>query len=354
MDTHAINILAIDDEPTNLLLVQHALRRLGYPACVCEEDSRRGIERFRTEKYDLVLLDLNMPGMNGIEVLAEIGEEARRYSVPIIVLTAQGDRNTRLMLLNAGARDFLAKPLDIAELGVRIANLMEMRSLHLALRDRNDELEIRVAERTRELHATRLELIRRLSIAAEFRDSETGLHVRRMSLYAEAIGRAMGLSAHDCDLLLNASPMHDVGKIGVPDLILLKPGKLSEAEFEEMKRHTVIGARILSGHDSELLQAAHDIALHHHERWDGGGYPHGLAGNAIPPFARIAAVADVFDALTAIRPYKRAWSTDEAFAYILEQSGRQFDPEAARAFAACGETLLAIRAGNLEVKEGTA
>lgn len=341
-------ILVVDDQRSNLMLIERALAHYGYPNCVCDQDPFHAVDRFRKEHFDLVILDFNMPGMSGLEVLAEIGTEAWKNFVPVVMVTAQADRDTRLMMLNAGAREFIAKPFDVAELGIRVANLLEVRAMKLALRNQRDDLERRVAERTKELHDTRLEIIRRLSIAAEFRDSDTGLHVRRMSLYAETTGRALGLDSYEIDLLANASPMHDVGKIGISDLILLKPDKLTEEEFVEIKRHTVIGGQILGGHDSDLFRAAHDIALHHHEKWDGSGYPHGLSGEAIPLFARIAAVADVFDALTTARPYKHAWSPADAFAYIEEQAGRQFDPYIVRAFLASSETILSIRADNIE------
>lgn len=339
-------ILAIDDEPDNVLLIEHALRRLGYAGCVTETDPHRAVARFRHENFDLVLLDYNMPELNGLEVLAMIGDKARREQIPVIVITAQSDRDTRLMSLKAGARDFLNKPLDLAELDARVNNLLEVRQLQCELRDTNLELERKVLARTRELHDTRLEVIRRLARAAEFRDNETGVHVKRMSLYAETIGRTLGLPDRDLELLLNACPMHDVGKIGIADNILLKPGKLTVEEFAVMQTHTTIGAEILSGHDSELLRAAHVIALAHHERWNGRGYPHGLSGDAIPLLARIAAVADVFDALTMVRPYKHAWPVDEAVSEILRQSGQHFDPTVVAAFTVCLDVLLTIRAAH--------
>jgi putative two-component system response regulator len=339
-------ILAIDDEPDNLLLIRQALRQLGYAHCESETDPQRAVARFHAEDFDLVLLDYNMPGMSGLEVMSAISEKSRREQIPVVMVTAQGDRDTRLMTLNAGAKDFLAKPIDLAELTVRVHNLLESRNLHLQLRQQNEHLESTVAKRTEELHSTRLEVIRRLARAAEFRDNETGVHVQRMSLYAEAIGRQMGLSAQDLDLLLNASPMHDLGKIGISDMILLKPGKLTPEEFATMQQHTLIGASILAGHDSRLLQTAHEIALNHHERWNGAGYPNGLAGEAIPLKARIAAVADVFDALTMVRPYKRAWSPEEARQEIASLSGSHFDPAVAAAFAACFDEILAIRMAN--------
>jgi len=339
-------MLAIDDEQDNLLLLKRALRQLGYTQTETETDPRRGIERFQAEAFDLVLLDYNMPVMSGLEVLARISLKARQEMIPIVMVTAQTDRDTRLLTLNAGAKDFITKPIDLAELSVRVSNLLETRHLQLEQRDHNLRLEETVQERTRELNSTRLEIIRRLARAAEFRDNETGLHVQRMSLYAQAIGRQMGLSATTLDLLLNACPMHDVGKIGISDLILLKPGRLTTEEFDVMKRHTTIGADILYGHDSPLLQMAHEIALYHHEKWDGSGYPHGRCGEAIPLMARIAAVADVFDALTMARPYKKAWPVDTAHDEILDNAGRHFDPAVATAFHECFDEILSVRSEN--------
>jgi putative two-component system response regulator len=336
-------ILIVDDEPDNLFLMRQALRQLTYPQCETETDPVRAIARFQAESFDLVLLDYNMPVMSGLDVLLAIASKARREQIPVVMVTAQSDRDTRLLTLNAGAKDFITKPVDLAELAVRVDTLLENRSLHLELRQHNARLEAMVAERTHELHSTRLEVIRRLARAAEFRDNDTGVHVQRMSLYAEEIGRRLGLSSHECDLVLTASPMHDLGKIGISDLILLKPGKLTPDEFSIMKEHTLIGASILSGQDSPLLRTAHEIALNHHERWDGTGYPNGLSGQAIPLTARIASVADVFDALTMVRPYKPAWPTDAARQEILAHAGRQFDPEVVAAFDAGYEEILAIR-----------
>jgi putative two-component system response regulator len=353
MKTDPPRILAIDDEPDNLLLIRQALRQIGYTRCETETDPVRAVARFQAEDFDVVLLDYNMPVMSGLEVLSALSEKSRREQIPVMMVTAQGDRDTRLMTLNAGAKDFLSKPLDLAELSVRVHNLLETRSLHLELRRQNQRLEETVLKRTQELHSTRLEVIRRLARAAEFRDNETGIHVQRMSLYTEAIARQMGLAAHELDLLLNASPMHDLGKIGISDLILLKPGKLTPEEFATMQEHTSIGATILQGHDSELLRAAHEIALYHHERWDGAGYPHGLAGEAIPLYARIAAVADVFDALTMVRPYKWAWSTDDARREVVRLSGTHFDPAVVAAFDACFDAILEIRAANPDLSKKT-
>lgn len=343
MNSGDVRILAIDDEPVNLVLIRKALHRLGYTDCVTEDDPVRAVARFHAEDFDLVLLDYIMPGMSGIEVLAALSGKARREQIPVVMVTGHNDRDTRLLTLHAGAKDFITKPLDLAELTARVRNLLETRALHLQQRRQNRVLEEKVAARTEELHATRLEIIRRLARAAEYRDGDTGVHVQRMSLYAEAIGRTLGLPAHELDLLLNASPMHDVGKIGIPDIILLKPGKLTPEEFAVMRQHTLIGADILQGQGSALLRTAHDIALCHHERWDGAGYPHGLSGTAIPLPARIAAVADVFDALTMVRPYKRAWNMDDARREIVGQAGQRFDPSVVAGFEACFDELLVIR-----------
>lgn len=342
-------ILVIDDEPDNLLLMRQALRQLGYARCETESDPARAVARFHAEAFDLVLLDYNMPGMSGLEVLLAMDEKSVRQQIPVVMVTAQGDRDTRLLTLNAGAKDFLTKPIDLAELSVRVHNLLETRNLHLQLRQHNQQLEVTVAQRTAELHSTRLEVIRRLARAAEFRDNETGVHVQRMSLYAEAVGRQLGLSAQALDLLLNACPMHDIGKIGISDLILLKPGKLTPEEYAVMQQHAAIGASILDGHDSPLLRTAHEIAMSHHERWDGSGYPNGLSETAIPMNARIAAVADVFDALTMVRPYKRAWTPEDAQREIVSQSGRHFDPDVVAAFQSCFDDILAIRAANPDI-----
>ncbi|AGX87623.1 HD domain-containing phosphohydrolase [Candidatus Symbiobacter mobilis] len=339
-------IFAIDDEPDNLLLIRQALRQLGHPLCETESDPVRAIERFLAEDFDLVLLDYNMPGLSGLGVLHAIADKSRSEQIPVVMVTAQIDRDTRLQTLGAGAKDFLGKPIDLAELKVRVHNLLETRTLNLALRQHNQHLEEVVHARTEELRSTQLEVIRRLARAAEFRDTDTGLHIQRMSLFAQAIGREMGMSTPEHELLLNASPMHDLGKIGISDRILLKPGKLTPEEYATMQEHTLIGANILQGHDSELLRTAHDIALWHHERWNGDGYPNGLHAQQIPLPARIAAVADVFDALTMVRPYKSAWPTEEAYREVCRLAGNHFDPDVVLAFDACFEEILHIRHAN--------
>lgn len=338
-----MRVFVIDDQVDNLLLIQESMRQMGYTSVETETDPRIGLVRFNSEDFDLLLLDYNMPEMNGLDVLISLADKAAKECIPVIMLTAQDDKNTRHATLGAGAKDFISKPIDLIELKLRVGNLLENRLLHLQQRNQNRLLEEKVAQRTEALQALQLELIQRLANAAEYRDNDTGQHVQRMSLYAQCIGRQLGLSESQQSLLLKASPMHDIGKIGISDKILLKPGKFTCEEFVVMQHHTRIGAKILEGSTFELIQAAHDIALCHHERWNGEGYPRGLRGQEIPLLARIVSVADVFDALTMVRPYKAAWSIEAAYEEILSLSGSFFDPQVVDAFQAVFGEILQIR-----------
>jgi putative two-component system response regulator len=248
-----------------------------------------------------------------------------------------------LRALDQGARDYLTKPFDRSELLARVRNLIEAHRLHKLVRDENALLEARVHERTRELRNTRLQIVQRLGRAAEYRDNETGYHILRMSHTSALLARSLGWDPGRCELLLHASPMHDIGKIGIPDHILLKPGKLSPEEWEIMKTHTTIGAHILEGDDSDVLTLAREIALTHHEKWDGTGYPQGLAADDIPVAGRIVAIADVFDALTSERPYKTAWGVDQAVDFLKHNSGAHFDPALIEVFIGRLPEVLAIR-----------
>ncbi|MFO7602814.1 MAG: two-component system response regulator [Gammaproteobacteria bacterium] len=335
-------ILLVDDQPVNIKLLEKILDAAGYTNVVSTTDSREAASLFQQTPTDLVLLDLNMPHKDGFEVLAEIKALEKNYP-PVIVLTALKDVDSRVRALESGARDFISKPFDRVELLSRMHNMLEVRLLHKAVQDQNVILEQRVRERTQELEETRMEIIRRLGRAAEYRDNETGLHIIRMSKFSRTLGRAAGMSEAEAEMLLNASPMHDIGKIGIPDAILLKPGKLDADEWQIMKSHATIGARILSGHASELMQAAREIALTHHEKWDGSGYPRGLRGEEIPLMGRIVALADVFDALTSERPYKQAWPVEAAVDYIRESSGKHFDPQLVEIFMSNLDELLSIR-----------
>lgn len=337
-------ILIVDDQAPNVVLLEKILQADGYDQVTATTDSRQVAELYARHHFDLVLLDLNMPYLTGFEVMQQLNELEPDNYVPILVLTALPDMKTRLRALESGARDFLTKPFDRLEVLSRIRNMLEVRMMHNQIRDQNRMLEEKVQERTRELADTRFEIIRRLGRAAEYRDNETGLHIVRMSKYSQLLGRAAGMSQTQSELLLNASPMHDIGKIGIPDSILLKPGKLDMDEWEVMKTHPVIGAEILSGHQSELMGMASQIALAHHEKWDGSGYPHGLQGEEIPLEARVVAVCDVFDALTTARPYKKAWPVEEAIAYIHDNSGKHFDPELVNLCPAILPEILLIRA----------
>lgn len=325
-DLKSSGILVIDDEPVNLRLVEKILQADGYTNVTLLQDSRQAVSALREQNSDLILLDLNMPHLDGYQVMEAIYELGLTAPPPVLILTAQHAREFRIRALDLGARDYVTKPFDQVELRARVRNLLQAHHYQMSVQAQNELLEKKVRERTRELHETRLQIVRRLGRAAEFRDNETGYHIIRMSKIAALLGREAGMSEVECDLLLNAAPMHDIGKIGIPDAILLKPGKFEPHEWEAMKTHTLIGAEILGGDDSDILKMAQSIALTHHEKWDGTGYPAGLAGEAIPLVGRITALADVFDALTSERPYKRAWPIRDSISYIEEHSGTAFDP----------------------------
>ena len=335
-------ILVIDDEQANIALLEDILENEGYTHCKSTHDSRQALDMYREMRPDLVLLDLNMPYLDGFQVMEQLREVEKGSYAPIVILTAQSDRNIRLSALAAGARDFIEKPFDITEVVHRISNMLETRLLHNQVRDQNQILEEKIQERTHELEETRQEAILRLGRAAEYRDNETGMHVIRMSRLSEKLAEEIGLSQKECQLILQASPMHDLGKIGVPDEILLKPGKLDETEWEIMKKHPEIGAEILSGSHSTVMQMAATIALTHQERWDGSGYPHGLKGEEIPLEGRVVAICDVFDALTSKRYYKEAFSVEKSMQIIEEASGKDFEPKLVAAFKNALPKMIAI------------
>ncbi len=336
-------IFVIDDEPANLKLLDKLLASQGYLQPVLIQDPREVLDRYREARPDIILLDINMPHLDGYEVMAQLKELDDPLLPPIVILTAQHGRDYLMRALAAGARDFVGKPFDRAELLMRVRNLLDAQLAHRMVHDQKSVLEDMVRVRTEALNQTRLQVVRRLGRAAEYRDNETGLHIIRMSQFSVLLARRLGWSEIDCELMLHASPMHDVGKIGIPDAILLKPGKLEPHEWETMKTHCTIGADILAGGDSDLLRLARIIALSHHEKWDGSGYPGGLAGEAIPQAGRIVAVADVFDALTSSRPYKKAWPVEEAVRFIGENAGSHFDQEVATHFQKCLPEIFSIR-----------
>lgn len=335
-------VLIVDDQPANVTLIEKMLEIDGYINVISTTDPCQVESLYLEQNSDLVLLDLNMPVMDGYQVLAKIREVDPDYP-PIIVLTAQSDRESRIKALDLGARDFLAKPFDRVELMTRIRNMLEVRILSKAMKHQNEILDGMVKERTQELNDTRLEVIRRLGRAAEYRDDMTGFHIIRMSRYAQLLGRAAGMTDEEAEMLLNASPMHDIGKIGIPDNVLMKPGKLDPDEWKIMQTHVAIGVEILSGSAFELMNMAADIAQNHHEKWDGSGYPRGLSGDDIPLTGRVVALADVFDALTTERPYKKAWPIEEAVDYIKSQRGLHFDPNLVEKFIEILPEMLKIR-----------
>lgn len=343
IDTKKAKILIVDDQQLNISLLTKIMNNEGYHQVTGLTDSREVIPSYAAHDYDIVLLDIRMPHMDGMQVLEQINLVPKEAYVPVVVLTAQDDKETKLRALQLGAKDFLTKPFDQAEVLLRVNNLLETRLMHKQQCNLNRVLDRKVKERTDELKKTRLEVIRRLGRAAEFRDNETGFHIIRMSKYAQIIARKYGLSDHIAELILNASPMHDIGKIGIPDSILLKPGKLDKEEWEIMKTHAAIGAEILSGHDSELMIMASEIAQYHHEKYDGSGYPQGLAGDDIPISAQIAALSDVFDALTSVRPYKKAWPVEDAVEEIKKSSGSHFNPMLVQAFLDSMPEILEVR-----------
>lgn len=311
-------ILVVDDVPQNIEVMSGILRP-AYRVKAATSGMRALQLAAADPAPDLVLLDIMMPEMDGLEVCRRLKSDLRTRRIPVIFVTAMSEIEDEALGFEAGCVDYVTKPVSPTIVLARVRT-------QLALANQNLELEQQVRTRTAELRQTRLAVIRCLGKAAEFKDDHTGLHVVRMSHYSRLLGKACGMSDADADLLMTAAPMHDVGKIGVPDHILKKPGKLDAEEWALMQEHVRFGAEIIGEHDSEMLRMARTIALTHHEKWDGSGYPEGLSGENIPLVGRITALADVFDALTSTRPYKQAWTTDQALAYIRERRGRQFDP----------------------------
>jgi putative two-component system response regulator len=329
-----MRIVVVDDEQANTALLTGLLKRWHFTSVVAITDPARVVNAFEDLVPDLLMLDINMPVLNGFDVMRLLDRWTHGSTpVPVLILTADVTDETKHQALRLGARDFLTKPFDPEEVRLRVSNLLEMRLLQLQLKTHGDELEARVLQRTHQLELARLDLIHRLALAAEYRDDDTHQHAQRIGHTAALLATGLGLPTGTVERIRLAAPLHDIGKIAIPDSILLKPGKLTEEEFEIIKSHTVVGARILGGSRSRLLRTAAEIALSHHERWDGNGYPSGLAGGATPLAGRLVAVADVFDALVHRRPYKQPWPIDEAVAEVLSQSSRHFDPAIVEQFA---------------------
>ncbi len=325
-------IVVVDDEAANLRAFGRGLRAIGFERLETYDDPSEAVQAIEADPPDLVLLDLLMPGLDGFEALERLRPVLEREGfLPVIILTGERDPEVRERALRMGGKDFLNKPVDLTELEARILNLLETRALHRALRDARDRLEIRVRERTRELEHARTEILRRLARAAEYRDDATGRHQERVGQLAERLAVRMGVDAETVALLRLAAPLHDLGKIAIPDSILRKPGPLTPDEYRRMQEHTRYGAELLAGSTHQVLEVARVIALAHHERWDGNGYPAGRRATEIPLAGRIVAVADVFDSLLHSRPYKDAIPMDRVLAMIEEDSGAAFDPDIVRA-----------------------
>lgn len=342
-------LLIADDQPQNIELLEAYLVPQGYEI-ITASTGKEALAKLLDNAIDLILLDVMMPDMDGFEVTRMIRKNEAHRLLPIILVTALRDTEDRVKGIESGCDDFISKPVEKMEIIARVRSLLKVKAYNDLMSNYRNELEVEVNKRTDELQkasirikSASLETIYRLSIASEYRDKDTGAHVKRVSRYAAAIARYMGLDDSTVESILHAAPMHDLGKIGIPDQILVKSAKLDPVEWEIMKHHTVIGAKILKGSDAEYISIAETIALCHHEKWDGSGYPNNLKGKDIPLTGRITALADVFDALTSKRPYKDPFSIEKSLAIIREGSGSHFDPEVVNSFFAIEDEIREIK-----------
>lgn len=335
-------ILIVDDNVLNVQILKKILNEAGFYNLTLTTDSTKALTLYLEIKPDLILIDFKMPTFNGIEVMEQMKASDPFTYLPVIMITAEQEDSVRRSAFHSGAKDFLRKPYDRLDVVLRCRSLIETHQLYAQIRGQNQTLEDHVKERTKDLYETRMDVVWRLARVAEFRDEHTGDHINRMSRYAHVLAKGLNLSKGQCDLVLNTVVLHDIGKVAIPDAILLKPGRLEPAEFEVMKKHTLWGAQMLTGSDSAFLKMAETIALSHHEKFDGSGYPNGLKGDSIPLVGRIAAVADVFDALTSARPYKKAWSIESSLQEIQRLSGTHFDPRMVQVFMDHNKDITAI------------
>ncbi|MDX8390084.1 MAG: response regulator [Mariprofundaceae bacterium] len=338
-----MKIVIIDDNQTNLMLLEHLVKKMDSCESKSFMDPTEALTWCAANDIDLVMVDYMMPSMNGIEFSQQFKKLEGKSVVPIIMITASHDKEIRHEALQKGVSDFVTKPIDRIEVTARANNLLLLHSSQKKLANKSKWLAEEVRRATNELALREREAIMLLSKAAEFRDPETGAHIIRMSHYSKHIAKNLKLDSEVCETIFIAAPMHDIGKVGTPDSILLKPGRLEPDEFKIMKEHAGYGYQILHNSDSKLLQIAATIANSHHEKFDGSGYPKGLKGEDIPLVGRIVAVADVFDALTSARPYKEAWPLEKAINLIKEESGKHFDPECVDAFFHNFDDVLTIK-----------
>ena len=327
-----MRVVVVDDNSVNIALMTHLIRGLEGATAVTFTDSEAGLAWCLAEDPDLVIVDYMMPPPDGLVFIEALRASAAHRDTPLLMITANHDEQVRHQALGLGCNDFLTKPINRVEFLARARNMLALRRAQCHLRDRASWLAEEVDKATREIRQREYEAITLLSKAAEYRDPETGAHILRMANYSAMIARGLGLPTAEVDLLLKAAPMHDIGKVGIADHILLKPGRLSPDEMTIMRRHAQIGYDILKASDSPLMQAAALVAQTHHEKYDGTGYPHALVGEQIPLYGRIVAVADVFDALTSTRPYKVAWELEQAVAYVRTNRGEHFDPSCVDVF----------------------
>lgn len=326
IDISAAKILIVDDDPLIVDVLTVVLKEGKYQNIFSTKDPYQVIPLYNKHRFDLIILDIQMPGMSGIKILQQLQKVVKSSFLPVVVLTAHGDPKIRKQVLGLGAKDFITKPFEHWEILLRIQNALHASLYHKQQVSLKDLLEGEIEKRTKEILETQFEIVHRLAVAGEMRDNETGAHVQRMSHICSLLSRKRGLGSEFSKLMLYASAMHDVGKIGIPDSILLKSKRLSPEERLVMQQHPEIGARIIGNHSAKLIALAREIAFYHHEKWDGSGYPQGLSGNQIPVSARIAAISDVFDALTSERPYKHAWPMEAVLETIQAESGKHFEP----------------------------
>ena len=337
-------VLIVDDTEINLILFAALVKKLDHCESHTFDAPRQALAWAKDNAMDLVIVDYMMPDIDGLEFIKQFREMPGRDAVPVLMITANDQKQIRYRALDSGANDFLTKPVDKVEFLARAKNMLVLSETRKKLDDRAAWLADEVRKATADVVARERETVIRLSKAAEFRDPETGAHILRMAHFSKLIAAGLGMSVDEQELLLEAAPMHDIGKVGIADKILLKPGKLDAEEFKVMKQHATLGYELLKGSSSRVLQAGAEIALGHHEKFDGTGYPSGIKGHDIPIFSRIVAVADVFDALTSERPYKKAWTVEAAVDFLLAGKGTHFDPLCVDALLEAWDQVMEVRA----------